>query len=178
MNTFEERREKAQALMAEMGVAALQVTSRENYYYLTGDIRNVARLFLPQQGEPTIIVFDEEAEAARTASGISDVRGWRTPGQLMQTFFQLVKDQNVAHKKVGFCSHSIPGFLVYKFLRSNLSFLYDISDSSIKDDDLILVHSYILAQIWTGFWYGGNVRRTYCLGHLIPAHSFFVCNAN
>jgi Xaa-Pro aminopeptidase len=119
MNTFEERREKAQALMAEMGVAALQVTSRENYYYLTGDIRNVARLFLPQQGEPTIIVFDEEAEAARTASGISDVRGWRTPGQLMQTFFQLVKDQNVAHKKVGFYSHSIPGFLVYKFLRSN-----------------------------------------------------------
>jgi Xaa-Pro aminopeptidase len=56
MNTFEERREKAQALMTEMGVAALQVTSRENYYYLTGDIRNVARLFLPQQGEPTIIV--------------------------------------------------------------------------------------------------------------------------
>ncbi|MCJ7610460.1 aminopeptidase P family N-terminal domain-containing protein [Candidatus Bathyarchaeota archaeon] len=56
MNTFEERREKAQALMAEMGVAALQVTSRENYYYLTGDIRNVARLFRPQQGEPTIIV--------------------------------------------------------------------------------------------------------------------------
>ena len=113
------RRKKAQGLMAKQEVAALQVTSRENYYYLTGDVRNVARLFLPQEGEPTIIVFDEEVEAAAKASGIKDVRGWRTPAQLMQNFFQLVKQHNVAEKKVGFCTHSNPGFLVYKFLKSN-----------------------------------------------------------
>ncbi len=105
--------------MKEKEVAALQVTSRENYYYLTGDVRNVARLFLPQDGEPTIIVFDEEVEPARQASGISDVRGWRTPAQLMQTFFQLVKQHQVADRRVGFCVHSNPGFLVYKFLKSN-----------------------------------------------------------
>ncbi len=119
MGVFEKRRQKAQALMAEKGVAALKVTSRVNYYYLTGDVRNVARLFLPQQGNPTIIVFDEEVEAARSASGIEDVRGWRTPGQLMQHFFQVVKEHGVADKKVGFCVHSNPGFLVYKFLKSN-----------------------------------------------------------
>ena len=65
MNRFEIRRKKAQEIMAKHDIAALQVTSRENYYYLTGDIRNVARLFLPQQGEPAIIVFDEEVEAAK-----------------------------------------------------------------------------------------------------------------
>jgi Xaa-Pro dipeptidase len=119
MEPFETRRRKAQAIMAEKDIAALQVTSRENYFYLTGDVRNVARLFLPQQGEPTIIVFDEEVEPARQASGIQDVRGWRTPAQLMQNFFQLVKQHGVADKKVGFCVHSNPGFLVYKFLRSN-----------------------------------------------------------
>ncbi|MGD0203728.1 MAG: Xaa-Pro peptidase family protein [Candidatus Bathyarchaeia archaeon] len=119
MNRFEMRRKKAQELMVQQEVAALQVTSRENYYYLTGDMRNVARLFLPQEGEPTIIVFDEEVEAAAKASGIKDVRGWRTPAQLMQNFFQLVKQHNVAEKKVGFCTHSNPGFLVYKFLKSN-----------------------------------------------------------
>ena len=119
MEPFESRRKRAQALMKEKDVAALQVTSKENYYYLTGDVRNVARLFLPQQGEPTIIVFDEEVEPARKASGIEDVRGWRTPAQLMQNFFQLVKQHGVAEKKVGFCAHSNPGFLVYKFLRSN-----------------------------------------------------------
>ncbi len=119
MNRFEERRKRTQELMVEKGVAALQVTSRENYYYLTGDIRNVARLFLPQQGDPTIIVFDEEVEDAKKASGISDVRGWRTPAQLMQHFFQAVKEHGVADKKVGFCIHSNPGFLVYKFLKSN-----------------------------------------------------------
>lgn len=119
MNRFESRRQRAQAIMAEKGVSALQVTSRENYYYLTGDIRNVARLFLPQQGDPAIIVFDEEVEATKNASGIQDVRGWRNPGQLMQHFFQVVKEHGVADKKVGFCAHSNPGFLVYKFLKSN-----------------------------------------------------------
>jgi Xaa-Pro dipeptidase len=119
MNIFETRRKRAQEAMSEKAVSALQVTSRENYFYLTGDARNVTRLFLPQKGEPTVIVFDEEAEAARKATGISDVRGWKTPSQLMQTFFQVVKEHNVAGKKVGFCVHSNPGFLVYKFIRSN-----------------------------------------------------------
>ena len=119
MEGFEKRRGKAQALMADMDVAALQVTSKENYYYLTGDVRNVARLFLPREGEPTIIVFDEEVEPAREASGISDVRGWRSPSQLMQTFFQVAKEHGVTESKVGFCTHSNPGFLVYKFLKSN-----------------------------------------------------------
>jgi Xaa-Pro dipeptidase len=119
MNRFEIRRKKAQEIMVKNDVAALQVTSRENYFYLTGDTRNVARLFLPQDGDPTIIVFDEEVEAASKASGILDVRGWRTPAQLMQKFFQLVKQHNISEKKVGFCVHSNPGFLVYKFLRAN-----------------------------------------------------------
>ena len=119
MNHFEIRRKKAQELMLQNEVAALQVTSRENYFYLTGDSRSVARLFLPQEGDPTIIVFDEEVEAASKASRINDIRGWRTPAQLMQNFFQLVKQYNVSEKKVGFCVHSNPGFLVYKFLRAN-----------------------------------------------------------
>ena len=105
--------------MLSKGFSALQVTSRENYFYLTGDNRNVARLFLPQEGEPTLIVFEEEVEPARKISRISDVRGWRTPVQLMQTFFQIVKEHNISDKKVGFCVHSNPGFLVYKFLKSN-----------------------------------------------------------
>lgn len=119
MNRFELRRKRAQELMAQQDIAAMQVTSRENYYYLTGDVRNVARLFLPQQGDPTIIVFDEEVEPAAKASGVKDVRGWRNPSQLMQHFFQLVKQYNISEKKVGFCTHSNPGFLVYKFLKAN-----------------------------------------------------------
>ena len=119
MSIFESRRKKAQETMAQMGVSAMQVTGRENYYYLTGNARNVARLFLPQKGEPTIIVFDEEMEPAKAASGISDVRGWRNPAQLMAHFFTLVKQHSLSDKKVGFCVHTNPGFLVYKFLKSN-----------------------------------------------------------
>jgi Xaa-Pro dipeptidase len=119
MNRFENRRKRAQEGMRKKDVAALQVTGRENYYYLTGDVRNVARLFLPQEGEPTIIVFDDEAQPAKEASGISDVRGWRTPVELMRTFFRVVKEHGISNGKVGFCVHSNPGFLVYKFLKSN-----------------------------------------------------------
>lgn len=64
MSIFERRRKRAQDLMAQHDVAALQVTSRENYFYLTGDMRNVARFFLPQKREPTVIVFAEEVESA------------------------------------------------------------------------------------------------------------------
>jgi Xaa-Pro dipeptidase len=137
MNPFELRRKKAQAMMEKTDIAALQVTSKENYYYLTGDIRNVARLFLPQQGEPTIIVFDEEVEPAKTASGINDVRGWRTPAQLMQHFFALVKQHGISDKKVGFCTHSNPGFLVYKFLKSNPKM------SVIENEEVLMPQRYV-----------------------------------
>ena len=110
MNRFETRRKKAQEIMTKQEVAALQVTSRENYYYLTGDVRSVARLFLPQQGEPTIIVFDEEAEAAAKASGIKDVRGWRTPAQLMQHFFQLSSSITFPRRKLAFAPIRTQGF--------------------------------------------------------------------
>lgn len=105
--------------MAQRDVAALQVTSRENYFYLTGDIRNVARIFLPQKGEPTVIVFDEEIESARRATGIQDVRGWRSPQELMRTFFSVVNEHGVRNEKVGFCVHSTPAFLLHRFLKSN-----------------------------------------------------------
>ncbi len=137
MNRFEMRRKKAQQLMVEQEVAALQVTSRENYYYLTGDVRSVARLFLPQEGEPTIIVFDEEAEAAAKVSGIKDIRGWRTPKQLMQNFFQLVKQHNISEKKVGFCVHSNQGFLVYKFLKSNPKM------TVIENEEILMPQRYV-----------------------------------
>jgi len=119
MSIFESRRKRAQELMAQRDVAALQVTSRENYFYLTGDVRNVARIFLPQNGEPTVIVFDEEIESARQATGIKDVRGWRSPQELMRTFLSVAKEYGVRNKKVGFCMHSTPAFLLYRFLRSN-----------------------------------------------------------
>ncbi len=137
MNVFELRRKKAQETMTLLGVSAMQVTGRENYFYLTGDVRNVARLFLPQQGEPTIIVFDEEVEPAKLASDIPDVRGWRNPAQLMAHFFTLVKQYGISDKKVGFCAHTNPGFLVYKFLKSNPKM------TVIENEEILMPQRYV-----------------------------------
>ena len=119
MNIFESRRQRAQELMAQHGVDALHVTSRENYFYLTGDIRSVARIFLPQKGTPTIIVFDEEIESAKKATGIEDVRGWRSPQDLMRIFFSITKKYDLRAKKVGFCVHSTPAFLLHRVQQLN-----------------------------------------------------------
>ena len=119
MNIFESRRQRAQEVMAQHGVAALHVTGRENYFYLTGDIRNVARIFLPQKGEPTVIVFDEEIESAKKATEIEDVRGWRSPQDLMRTFFSITKEYDLREKKVGFCVHSTPAFLLHRVQQLN-----------------------------------------------------------
>jgi Xaa-Pro aminopeptidase len=119
MNIFESRRQRAQELMAQHDVAALHVTSRENYFYLTGDIRNVARIFLPQNGKPTVIVFDEEVESVKEATGIEDVRGWRSPQDLMRTFFSITKEFGLKEKKIGFCVHSTPGFLLHRVQELN-----------------------------------------------------------
>jgi len=119
MNIFESRRQRAQEVMVQHGVAALHVTSRENYFYLTGDIRNVARIFLPQKGEPTVIVFDEEVESAKKATGMEDVRGWRSPQDLMRTFFSITKEYDLREKKVGFCVHSTPAFLLHRVQQLN-----------------------------------------------------------
>ena len=58
LNVFKERVKKAQELMIKAGVQAMQITSRENYYYFSGDVRNVARILIPQDSEPIIIVFE------------------------------------------------------------------------------------------------------------------------
>jgi Xaa-Pro aminopeptidase len=105
--------------MAQNDVAALHITSRENYFYLTGDIRSVARVFLPQKGEPTVIVFDEEVESAKKATGIEDVRGWRSPQDLMRTFFSITKEHDLVEKRVGFCTHSTPAFLLRRVQQLN-----------------------------------------------------------
>lgn len=119
MKVFKERTRQAQDLMAEAGVQAMQITGRENYHYFSGDVRNVARILLPQDGEPILIVFEEEADFARSSTWIEDIRGWNTPQELMGTFLGALKELDLKDKVVGFDVHSVPGFLLHKFLKLN-----------------------------------------------------------
>lgn len=119
LKVFKKRTRKAQDLMADAGVDALQITGQENYYYFSGDVRNVARILLPAETEPILIVFKEEVEFARSNTWIDDVRGWSTPQELMGIFLGAMKDLDLKEKVVGFDVHSVPGFLLHKFLKLN-----------------------------------------------------------
>lgn len=119
LKVFEDRTRLAQDLMGEAGVDALQITGRENYYYFSGDVSSVARILLPQKGEPILIVFETEMEFARSRTWIEDIRGWNTPSQLMGTFLSALKELGLKDKVVGFDVHSVPAFLFKKFLKLN-----------------------------------------------------------
>lgn len=119
LKVFKERVHRAQELMIDGGVHALQITSRENYHYFSGDVRNVARILIPQDSEPILIVFIEEAEFAKENTWIEDIRTWRSPQELMATFLGAFKDLDLKDKVVGFDVHSVPGFLLHKFQKLN-----------------------------------------------------------
>src|SRR5659263_659904 len=105
LKVFEDRAARAKEVMAELGVDAMQLTGRENYHYLSGDVRNVARMLLPAEADPILIVFYTEVEFARERSWVKDVRGWSTPAELMKTFLGAMKDLGLKDKVVGFDVH-------------------------------------------------------------------------
>jgi Xaa-Pro dipeptidase len=115
LDVFAERARKAREIMAEVGVDAMQLTGRENYHYLSGDVRNVARMLLPLEADPILIVFYTEAEFARQRTWVQDIRGWSTPAELMKTFLGALKDLGLKDKVVGFDVHTVPAFLLHKF---------------------------------------------------------------
>lgn len=115
LEVFAERARKAKEVMAELGVDAMQLTGRENYHYLSGDIRNVARMLLPLDGDPILIVFYTEVPFARERTWVQDIRGWSTPAELMKTFLGALKDLGLRDKVVGFDVHTVPAFLLHKF---------------------------------------------------------------
>ena len=82
LEVFEDRANRARQVMEELGVDGMQLTGRENYHYLSGDVRNVARMLLPVEADPILIVFYTEVEFASERSWVKDVRGWSTPAEL------------------------------------------------------------------------------------------------
>jgi len=115
LEVFEKRAGKAREIMAELGVDAMQLTGRENYHYLSGDVRNVARMLLPLEADPIVIVFYTEVEFARERTWVKDIRGWKNPGELMKTFLGALKDLGLRDKTLGFDVHTVPAFLFHKF---------------------------------------------------------------
>lgn len=115
LEVFEDRANRARQVMEELGVDGMQLTGRENYHYLSGDVRNVARMLLPVEADPILIVFYTEVEFARERSWVKDVRGWSTPAELMKTFLGAMKDLGLKDKVVGFDVHTVPAFLLHKF---------------------------------------------------------------
>lgn len=83
---FSARIERVQAAMAESGVAALVLTSPDNFIYLTGFDSptwvNLARprfCVVPASGDLTLVVPTTNVSAAQRMTWVRDIRSWVSP---------------------------------------------------------------------------------------------------
>lgn len=120
MNPYSERVRHLQALMEEKDVDALIIIDLPNYYYFTGDWRKQPRVFIPREGEPTLIVFAGEEEQVREGCWIKDVRGYRAVHEMMMAIIGLLKDHGYDEGTVGLVmDFSLPAFLYERFKLAN-----------------------------------------------------------
>ena len=119
-NIFKDRVKKAQNLMEREGIDALLVLNLENYLYFTGDFRKQPRLFLPQKGEPSVIIFDSEKKEVEENSWIRNILTYRAMHEMMlgimQLITSLVKENPRIAIELGF---SVPSFLLDRFKMAN-----------------------------------------------------------
>lgn len=119
MAVYGKRKKQIQELMRAKGVDAMLIAGAENYYYITGDYRRQARMLFYQDRDPTIIVFQPEVEQVRASTWVNDIRGWSSVNELMQNFFNAMRDSDLRKATVGFDTHTAPGFEVFRFRKLN-----------------------------------------------------------
>ena len=119
MAIYSKRKKQIQELMRAKGVDAMLIAGAENYYYITGDYRRQARMLFYNDSDPTIIVFQPEVEQVRANTWVNDVRGWSSVNELMQNFFNAMREGDLRKATVGFDTHTAPGFEVFRFRKLN-----------------------------------------------------------
>ncbi|MGZ5539758.1 MAG: M24 family metallopeptidase [Halobacteriota archaeon] len=119
MAVYGKRKKQIQELMRAKGVDAMLIAGAENYYYITGDYRRQARMLFYKDADPTIIVFQPEVEQVRAHTWVNDVRGWSSVNELMQHFFNAMRESDLRKATVGFDTHTAPGFEVFRFRKLN-----------------------------------------------------------
>ncbi len=122
MNVYQERIRALQGLMKRDGIDAIMILDLQNYYYFTGDLRKQPRVFIPREGDPSILVFNGEEDIVRRDCWIKDVRTYNAVHQMMVAIIDLVREHGYSEGTVGMnFDFSLPAFLHERFKLANPS---------------------------------------------------------
>ncbi len=97
--TLKNRVERFQRLMKENGVEASEIRTLSSYRYFTGTKWLRPALLIPAEGDPTVFVFEYEAEELSKNTWIKDVRTWRRVEELMKGISGIIRERG--YKTVG-----------------------------------------------------------------------------
>ena len=114
------RIERLQQNMAAKDVDALLILTAGDYVYFIGDLRRQPRAIIPRQGRPILLTFAAEAEEARQATGLDDVRPYRGLHEMMLAIMAFFKSLDKEKPKVAIeMEFATPAFLMERFKLAN-----------------------------------------------------------
>ncbi len=106
---YQDRYDRANALMERDGLDALVVSGKDNYWYLTGLISyqfdHLMRpqiCFLPKGGKPLVLVYGNEKAKAKGLPWIGEVRSYVDVPFPQEMISDCLKEAGLAEAKLGF----------------------------------------------------------------------------
>ncbi|MFQ5832403.1 MAG: M24 family metallopeptidase [Candidatus Thorarchaeota archaeon] len=134
MREYEERVKNLQLQMSKDEIDAIVIMDLANYVYYTGDLRKQPRAFIPQEGNPALLVFRGESESLKQASWIKDVRPYTAVHEMIVAIINLLKEHGCEEGTVGLhMDFSLPAFLYERFKLANPTVsVVDASDTLIE----------------------------------------------
>ena len=106
---YQERYERANALMERDGLGGLVVSGKDNYWYFTGLISyqfdHLMRpqiCFLPKGGKPLVLVYGNEKAKAKALPWIGEVRSYVDVPFPQEMVSDCLKEIGLAEAKLGF----------------------------------------------------------------------------
>jgi Xaa-Pro dipeptidase len=106
---YQERYQRAQALMERDGLDALVISERNNYWYFTGlisyqldHIQRPQICFLPKGGKPMLLVYGNDKAKAKALPWVAEVRAYVDVPFPQEMIAGCLKEMGLGEAKLGF----------------------------------------------------------------------------
>ena len=106
---YQDRYQRAQALMERDGLDALVISERNNYWYFSGlisyqldHIQRPQICFLPKKGKPTLLVYGNDKAKAKALPWIASVRAYVDVPFPQEMIADTLKEMGLGEAKLGF----------------------------------------------------------------------------
>lgn len=108
-NEYNDRYERARALMERSGLDALVISEKNNYWYFTGlisyqldHIQRPQICFLPKRGKPVLLLYGNDKAKAKALPWIGEVRAYTDVPFPQEMIAGCLKEMGLGEARLGF----------------------------------------------------------------------------